>query len=265
MPAATEGSAASKPELIETGSSPTSKEPPPTAAEELLARLTREEAGDGRTFKRTVIVAVVAHVALLLLSFPEFRREPDFVAKPGRVYVMQQMRFKAPDAKPKAAQKQIPKKKAKRIPIPDPTPDEPEPIVVDDIVIPELEETVLEEAFFGIPEGDDSGAAGAADGAFEGAVEAGDGTTRPEKIFYPQPRYTEEARLKRIQGVAILLAVIDEKGNVRGLQVVKGLPLGLTESAVKTVETWRFKPAVRLDTGEPIRVKMYLTINFRLQ
>ncbi|MEM9596682.1 MAG: TonB family protein [Acidobacteriota bacterium] len=251
-------------EVEGSGEGPTG-EAPPSSAQELLERLAQDAERDRKRLRRTVAVAVAFHLVLLVATFPDLSREPEYVAKPGRVFVMEQTRFKKPPAKPKAAPQQIPKKKAKRIPIPDPTPDEPEPIVIEDVAIPELEETTLDEVFFGIPEGDETGAGGSAAGDFDGVAEAGDGTSRPEKIYYPQPLYTEQARLKRIQGVAILLAIIDEQGNVRNLQVVKGLPLGLTESASETVKTWRFKPAVELATGKPIPVKMYLTINFGLQ
>lgn len=90
-----------------------------------------------------------------------------------------------------------------------------------------------------------------------------DGWTRPVKIHDPQPQYNEDARKARIQGVVMLDALIDETGTVRGTDLVKGLPMGLTLEAYKAVKTWRFKPVV-VD-GEPVRVIYRLTVNFRLQ
>ncbi len=61
----------------------------------------------------------------------------------------------------------------------------------------------------------------------------------------------------------ILQAIIDAMGNVADVQVLKGLPLGLTESAIETVKEWQYKPAT-LD-GKPVAVYLNLLINFSLQ
>ena len=50
--------------------------------------------------------------------------------------------------------------------------------------------------------------------------------------------------------VGIGLTIIDEEGNVTQVRVLKGLPEGLAESAVATVQTWRFKPATL--KGQPV-------------
>ncbi len=94
-------------------------------------------------------------------------------------------------------------------------------------------------------------------------MKVGGGVLPPVKIFAPQPLYTEEARLGRVQGVVILEAIIDEDGNVREVKVLKGLPMGLTESAADTARQWRFKPAT-LD-GRPVPVYFNLTVRFSLQ
>ncbi len=84
----------------------------------------------------------------------------------------------------------------------------------------------------------------------------------PVKVFAPQPQYTEEARRARIQGVVIVQAIIDCRGFVTEVSVLKGLPLGLSEAVVSAISQWRFEPAT-LD-GRPISVYYNLTVNFRL-
>ncbi len=84
----------------------------------------------------------------------------------------------------------------------------------------------------------------------------------PVKIFAPQPQYTEEARQARIQGVVIVQTIIDCQGFVTEINVVKGLPLGLTEATVSAISQWRFEPATL--NGRPISVYYNLTVNFRL-
>ena len=74
---------------------------------------------------------------------------------------------------------------------------------------------------------------------------------------------SEKARQERIQGLVILRLVIDQTGEVTEVDVLKGLPYGLTESAIETVEGWEFEPA--LHDGKPVSVLYNITINFRLQ
>ena len=61
----------------------------------------------------------------------------------------------------------------------------------------------------------------------------------------------------------ILQAVIDKQGQIGEVEVLRGLPLGLSESAVAAVERWRFEPATL--KGKPVRVYLSLTVNFSLQ
>lgn len=97
--------------------------------------------------------------------------------------------------------------------------------------------------------------------AFEAANVGGD-IRRPAKIFAPPPRFTEIARRARVQGVVIVQAVIDRHGSVAALKLLKGLPMGISEEAMRAVSTWLFEPA-KLD-GQPVTVFYNLTINFRL-
>lgn len=90
----------------------------------------------------------------------------------------------------------------------------------------------------------------------------GDGVTRPEKVSGAPPAYTEEARKARVTGVVILEAIIDEQGDVTNINVLKGLPMGLSEAAVEAVRTWKFKPATF--EGRPVKVYYTLTINFQV-
>jgi protein TonB len=84
----------------------------------------------------------------------------------------------------------------------------------------------------------------------------------PELLYEVRPRYPEPARSARIEGVVILDLVIDTKGRVASITVLRGLPLGLTESAVDAVERWRFEPSAF--NGRPVAVRYILTVRFTL-
>ena len=87
--------------------------------------------------------------------------------------------------------------------------------------------------------------------------------TAPRAISKVAPMYTEVARKERLQGIVILRLLVDATGKVAEVDVLKGLPLGLTETAIAAVEQWEFEPA--LHKGEPVAVLYNITVNFRLE
>ena len=89
------------------------------------------------------------------------------------------------------------------------------------------------------------------------------GMTRPKLIHKVEPRYTEVAKRAGVQGNVIVEAVIDEKGRVTDVHILRGLPLGLDRNAVEAIQQWRFKPARR--GGKPVKVYFTLTATFRIK
>jgi protein TonB len=86
---------------------------------------------------------------------------------------------------------------------------------------------------------------------------------RPEALHTVPPIYPEEARKNRVEGTAILKAVIDEQGQVQDPTVEKssGHP-DLDQAALDAVSQWKFTPATL--QGEPVAVHYHLTINFKV-
>jgi len=206
----------------------------------------------------TLAVAAAAHLLILLLNLPESAAEQVGTPERGPVYVVQQVRFQPPAPRP---EKKVAKRKAKRIPIPDPTPDAPEPILEDEIEV-ELELDFVDGAEIAVEIPDAPPGVGPHPAA-AGALQIGNGVERPLKIFAPKPAYPEAARASRIQGTVLLQVVVTAEGVVVEPKVLKGLPLGLSESALETVKTWTFKPATK--DGRPVAVFLILTVNFNLQ
>ncbi len=61
----------------------------------------------------------------------------------------------------------------------------------------------------------------------------------------------------------IVEAIIDEHGDVANVRVLKGLPMGLDQSAVDAVRAWKFKPSTL--EGRPVKVYYVLTVNFKVE
>jgi protein TonB len=87
------------------------------------------------------------------------------------------------------------------------------------------------------------------------------GMQAPVKIVHVAPGYPAIAQTARVQGVVILEAVIDAKGSVTSVSVLRSIPL-LDQAAVDAVRQWRFTPARLNDQAVP--VVMTVTVNFQL-
>jgi TonB family protein len=86
-----------------------------------------------------------------------------------------------------------------------------------------------------------------------------DGVSSPLCIACPDPSYTATARAEKLQGTVLLSAVVTTTGEVTSIYVIKPLPSGLTQQAVKTLKNWRLKPAVKGGQAVPARIDIEMT------
>jgi len=117
----------------------------------------------------------------------------------------------------------------------------------------------------GVGPGTGPGTGPGSDGGYGGdAFQVGGvhGASAPIPIYSPEPAYSEEARKAKFSGIVTMWVVVDALGNVRNPRVIKPLGMGLDEEALKTVATWRFKPAIRHNVAVPVQV--LVEVSFRL-
>jgi len=209
--------------------------------------------GEAKVKAIALSIAVLFHVIVLVVNFPEFKK----IQQKKKENVIVVRKYVPPP--PKIERKQIVKKKfTRKVPIPDPTPDEPEPIREPE---PEIEPEPLPpdvDVLLGVPEPPPA----------SGPLLAGaEGVTLP--VLIPEskikPDYPELARVARIEGRVILQAIVLKDGSVGELEVLNcNRPgMGFEEAAVAAVEQWRYKPAMQ--RGKAVDVYFTVRVDFELQ
>jgi len=93
-------------------------------------------------------------------------------------------------------------------------------------------------------------------------IRVGGGVERPEILRRVDPVYPGDVRRMRIEGTGILELVINEKGRVCTVRVLRGLIPSIDRAMVEATRQWTFRPA-RL-RGKPVAVAYVVTIRFDL-
>jgi TonB family protein len=87
-------------------------------------------------------------------------------------------------------------------------------------------------------------------------------TVKPRILSKPEPGYTEEARRRGVSGRVVVEAVLCTTGKVTDVEVVRGLPAGLSEEAVRAARRIRFEPGTK--DGEAVSVRIRVVYGFDL-
>jgi TonB family protein len=77
-----------------------------------------------------------------------------------------------------------------------------------------------------------------------------------------EPQYPQNAQQKHIEGVVILNAVINARGDVQDLTVLSGDPF-FASAATEAVKQWKYKPYL-LD-GEPTNMETQISVSFAVE
>ncbi|MEN3335301.1 MAG: hypothetical protein V7641_4666 [Blastocatellia bacterium] len=86
---------------------------------------------------------------------------------------------------------------------------------------------------------------------------------RPTPLNAPMPRYTQDARDNKVQGVIRLAVLINEEGMVATVVLLTTLGHGLDEEAVRAAAQLRFSPAMK--DGKAVTFWQSLQIEFYLR
>jgi TonB family protein len=81
---------------------------------------------------------------------------------------------------------------------------------------------------------------------------------RAEIVEKPRPSYTREANKAAVQGVVILRVELTAEGKIGRVGVVRRLPYGLTENAIRVACKIKFKPAMK----DGLQVSQWLNVEY---
>lgn len=104
---------------------------------------------------------------------------------------------------------------------------------------------------------------GSGGGMGGGPYRPGSGIKAPRLLREVKAGYTEEARVRNLEGEVVLEIVVRRDGSVSDVKLVSGLPSGLNERAIAAVRQWRFAPATRL--GQVVDVIVEVAVEFKLR
>jgi TonB family protein len=96
----------------------------------------------------------------------------------------------------------------------------------------------------------------------KGAVRAVGEIKPPLLIKAVDPIYPEKARQAQVEGVVILEAKTDEKGNVEDARILRSIPV-LDPAAIDAVKQWKYEPMVI--NGKPQKIVFTVTVRFVLK
>lgn len=85
---------------------------------------------------------------------------------------------------------------------------------------------------------------------------------KAEILRKPEPGYTREARRAGVQGNVVLKVLLLANGKIDRVRVVRRVPYGLTENAIRAACEIKFKPAVK--AGADVSQWITLEYAFRL-
>ena len=90
-----------------------------------------------------------------------------------------------------------------------------------------------------------------------------DAITAPVIVRQVEPNYPEIARRASIEGYVILQTVVDKKGNVTDVNVLKSTRPMFNAPAIACVKQWKYTPA--LLNGEPVELYWPIRVDFTLR
>lgn len=205
------------------------------------------------------------NVVVATATAPTIERPPTVVKKPE---IQTPPKREEPE-RPKIVKTKSIQMPPKQLP-PEPiTPPQPEPVAEP---TPPTEAVPVESAA-SATNVDKNGVVGGVTGGHAGGVIGGQGkealpvdqvANPPLLLSRVMPDYPRQARLRGVEGLVLLEAILDFEGRIEEeIKVLQSIPL-LDDAAVEALRRWRFRPA-RDHDNQPVRVILEVPVRFVLK
>ncbi len=227
--------------------------PLPAALPSSLALALEDE---GTRPSRALVIAglsLLLHVGIFLLPLPAIEGSPEVLTERHSPIILKRAVIPPP---PPAKERKIRPVERKMIPVPDPDPDAPEPIIepAPEYPDPVFDEEIEIEGYATEPPPEPS------------VLTLVSGITHPVLIESTrvEPGYPSMPRKARLPGNVLLQAVVQRDGTVGEIVVMSASPakLGFEEAAVAAVREWRYEPATQ--RGRPVAVYISVKVTFSM-
>lgn len=204
-----------------------------------------------------VAFCIALYILLLIIWLPGFNMSSNIHIVSNQDKVVQRRKVLRPPPQKPLEKVKVQDKKLKKVPIPDLTPDMPEPIIEKDpLKEPDIIDT--DDWEIGIP--DESP-------PMNDIVTVGEkGVESPIFIKRTQPIYPKIAIKVRMSGTVILQAVLRKDGTVSDIKVIRDFSkgkFGFADNAIEALKSWEFLPGKIY--GKETDVRMTLTLSYRIQ
>lgn len=226
-------------------------------------RLLQQPPQSRRPLFVAVAVGAILHAVLLFISIERRVARP----VPATSLSLLPLRSLSLPPPPSAIQPprlpKLPRIKRRKIPIPDPTPRDPEPMLVEppEVDVAELDPLPLDLIGQPGPVTVDRGPVQSTRGTlWQGAP----GVLDPVLLSKIEPHYPDKPRRAGIEARVILEAMVTREGQVENIKVLYSTApgLGFEQAAEEAVANWKYRPA-ELD-GQPIDVFFRVSVNFEI-
>jgi TonB family protein len=214
---------------------------------------------ENKPLKISVIISIIVHLLLFWIVFPEVsEKKPEEDSAKNKIVYLHPYKIYQPPKPPKKGSPVVKKREKKIIPIPDPTPDDPEPVspALTDIPPWAVESDEVGDYEFGYPEAPPGGPEGGL------VFRPGNDVTPPVIIKKILPIFPEEAKRAKIESKVIAEAIIDKNGIPRSVKLISITDdrLGFGKAVIEAFKQWRFQPATK--NGKPVAVLIHYIVDF---